>query len=333
MFSKLSSLPSKIGNSIKSLLINIGSNTEELIKFITFVTSGAVPVGVGAATAVTSGAVVVGVGAATTATAAATAATAAATLIAAISLGTLLALGYNGVSKTFNLIRKLQGDDAVHIDDMNTIFNNVRSAIEGNEAGRIKLLEYVAKGTVGTALIPLGLAIGALYGLGLIGTTMLRQTVSTVISIKNRIDTSKSKDKDDDDDTIESIDNNRKSIDKENEMDKLSGSVLNDIIELVETLKKHHIIDKILDESIMYGEYNKEGPNLVADIKIIRDGSEEGIHESVQPKNKETKDLDSSIEKPLSNNENNYHSETINRILTEPKPVINQSDVNLKDMI
>ena len=303
-FSNLSSLPSVIGNSITSLLTNIFDKTKKLIKLTTYVTSGAVVVGVGAAT-----------------------------LIAAISLGTLLALGYIGLFESINLIQKLQGYNAVPIDEMKTILNNVISAKRGNNESKEKLLEYVVYGASSAALIPLGLAIGALYGLGLIGTTMLRQTVSKVIRKKNRIDTSKSKDKDDDDDTIESIDSNRKSIDKENEMDKLSNSILNDNIELVESLKKHHIIDKILDEPIMYSEYNQEGPNLVADIKIIRDDSEEGIDESVQSIIEETKVSDSSIEKLLSNNENNYHSEIINRILTEPKPVINQSveNVNVND--
>ena len=165
---------------------------------------------------------------------------------------------------------------------------------------------------------------------------MLRKTVSTVISRpKPGIIQDQPLDQEGqlDSDSLSPINKisiiKYKSSDQENEIDNESGSVLNDIIELVESLKKHHIIDKILDEPIMYSEYNQEGPNLVADIKIIRDDSEEGIHELFQQKSEETKDSDSSIGELSFNNENNYHYEIINRILTEPKPVINQSVENV----
>ena len=296
-FSKLSSLPSAIGNFITSLVKSIIINTKNLIILTTNVTSGAVVVGVGAARATV----------------------ASATLIAAISLGTLLSLGYTGVSESFNLIKKIPGYIYVPRVEMNAIWNNAISAIEGNKASIKELLEYAAKGTVGIALIPFGLAIGVLYGLGLVGQEVLRKTVSTVIS-RPKIGIIKDHSADQEYiDSIASIHNNdnlrkRYKEDQKNEMDNLSDSVLNDTIELVESLKKHHIIDKILDEPIMYSEYNKKGPNLVADIKIIRDDSEE------------TNDLDSSNGEIPSKNKNNYNSDIIKRILKEP-------DENIRDMI
>ena len=208
----------------------------------------------------------------------------------------------------YNQLGKIVGYDDVPRDEMKTILNNVRSAIEGNEAGRKKLLEYVAKGTVGTALIPLGLALGVLFALGLIGEATLTKIVSTVNS-RPKIG------------IIESQPENIENID---EMNSLTNRVFNGTIELVESNKKHHIIDKILDEKIMYGKYNDDGSKLVADIKIIRNDRNEGINGSVEP---------TSGEKLLSDNENNYHSDVLKQILTEPKPVINESLDNMEGMV
>ena len=176
-------------------------------------------------------------------------------LSGAIALGALYALGYIAPKELYKYINKLSNNTKITVE-ITDVIKHINSLIGANGESIEKLIEYTIKGAViivaGPPIIALGLAAGSLFGLGYI----TKKTLSTIVSNSNVRRAYQVQGESDED------------IDEENE---LSDQIINDVEELVELYKKHHIIDKILDEPITYGEETSDMSPLVARIEKIEE--------------------------------------------------------------
>ena len=173
-------------------------------------------------------------------------------LSGAIALGALYALGYIAPKELYKYINKLLNNTKIP-DEITEVIKLIKLSIGANAESIEKLKNYTKIGTAGIIagppLLALGLAAGSLYGLGYI----TKKTLSTIVS-NNKLRPSQGESDEDIEDDI-----------------KLSDQIINDVEELVELDKKHHIIDKILNEPITKEQERPNMSPLVARIEQIEE--------------------------------------------------------------